>query len=150
MMRKKYAELADQSRADDEPAWSKDDLKALRRLVRKFGRNAVCDAALSVRLPRGGRPRRGDLPLYEAMHLAGWVEEREAEYKEQGLRAPLKRAFNDAYEMTYGDDPDRPDPGKFARTLKRKYYPALRALRLEKEAAERRNAALRRRRGREK
>ena len=151
MMRKKYAELEDQSHPNDEPEWSKDDLKDLRRLVRRFGRNAVCDAAIAVRLTEtGGRPPRGDIPLYEAMHLASWVEEQVAEYKEQGLRAPLKRAINDAYDMIYGDDPDRPDPGKFARTLKRKYYPALRALRLEKEAAERRNAFFRKRKGAKK
>ncbi len=65
---------------------------------------------------------------------------RTTKHRSKGHSAPRKRAFNDVYEMIYGDDPDRPDPEKFAKTLKRKFHPALRDLKLQKEAAERMNA----------
>lgn len=150
MMQKKCSELAVQPAADEKPEWSARDLKNLKRLVRKHGVAAVSDKAKRV-TPRGpGRPPRGDLPDYEAMHEAEWIEEQTTGYKLQKLGAPLKRAFNDAYEMTYGEDPDRPDPGKYAKTLKRKYYPALRNLRRVRDAAERSSPSTWSQRGRGK
>lgn len=88
------------------------EAKALARLVRKHGREAIATAARDVPLPRRpGRPSRGDLPYYERMDLAEWIEEQAAEHERNHLSAPYKRAFNDVYEMMYGDDLGRPDPG---------------------------------------
>ncbi|WP_139032269.1 hypothetical protein [Mesorhizobium amorphae] len=97
-----------------------------------------------------GRPSRGDLPYYEGMHLADWIEEQRAEHKRLGNSAPLKRALNDAYEMLHGDDPDRPDPEKFATTLKRKFYPARRDLHVLQRVAEELNAIVPKQKQREK
>lgn len=115
--------------------WSESDLKSLRRLVGKYGSSAVSDTAGKVIPRRPGRPSRGHLPYFEGMHLADWIEEQRAEHKHLGHSAPLKRAINDAYEMLHGDDPDRPDPEKFAKTVKRKLLPARRDLNFLKEAA---------------
>ncbi|MFC3642146.1 hypothetical protein [Aquibium oceanicum] len=134
----------------NEKAWSESDLKILRRLVGKHGSRAVSDAASKVVPRKPGRPPRGNLPYFEGMHLADWIDEQRAEHKRMGHSAPLKRAINDAYEMLYGDDPNRRDPEKYAKTVKRKLSRSRSDLEFQKKVAKEINAIGLRKIGREK
>jgi hypothetical protein len=82
-----------------QPELSARDRNELRRLVRKYGRDAVVAAARAVPLPaKPGRPSRGRQPYFEAIHLAQWFEDAVAEHRRS--RTPVRDAENELYELT--------------------------------------------------
>jgi hypothetical protein len=87
----------------DKPAsLSPRDLQALARLVERYGADAVIAAVPVARKRSRGRPSRGRLPRYEAIHFTQWIEDRIEEHREAGETAPVKLAYLDAFEMKYG------------------------------------------------
>jgi hypothetical protein len=142
----KYPEIEDGP--EPEPGLTAADTKELARLVRKYGRDVVADAARKVTLRGPGRPSRSDLPYYERMHLADWIEEYAEEYRQAGHRAPLKQAKLDVYEMLYAGKEGQRDLEKFLKTIKKKHQQGRRELQEVKAAAQRREAWLRQQKGR--
>jgi hypothetical protein len=127
------------------PEMTDTDAKDLARLVNTYGRDFVAEAAKTVRPRRRGRPSRGDLPYYEIMHLADWLDETAGDHCKDGKPAPKKQALLDLFEMTINED-ERRAPGRFARfakTTKKKWLRGRRDLQLAKEQAQRRDEWLR-------
>lgn len=115
---------------------SESDLKSLSRLIRKYGSSAVSNQASKV-VPRGpGRPSRGDLPLFESIHLAQWLEETAAEHRSNGVRNFMAAAINDLFELTI-DEHEQKETGRYERfekTTRRKLIEGRKALKRYLEA----------------
>ncbi|MER8435398.1 hypothetical protein NKH36_19015 [Mesorhizobium sp. M1312] len=107
----------DQPNAADGPVWSEADLKSLSRLIGKHGVEAV-HRMTNKTAPRGrGRPSRGDLPYYEGMQLAQWLDEAAAEHRAKGTRNFASAAIYDLFVLTV-DEHEHKQPGRFERFLK--------------------------------
>jgi len=66
---------------------SSEDAKRLRTLVRKHGRDLIRQIVKAIGLnPKKGRPPRGDLPYFERIYFAQWVEEDAEESRQAGLK----------------------------------------------------------------
>ena len=116
----KQYNLEHTQRAQARPGLSAADNKALGRLVRRYGREAVIAAAETIS-PRGpGRPPRGHLPYHERMHLAQWIEEQAEEHRQKKSCKPYTEAEIDLYNLLYDGEEQPPDLEKFRKTLKRK------------------------------
>jgi hypothetical protein len=94
-------------------------MKDLARLVRKYGRDVIGGAAKTVSVRGPGRPSRDNLPFFERMHLADWIEEQAEEYRQAGSRKPYRQAEIDLYELMYDDDAKSRDFEKFQKTKKK-------------------------------
>jgi hypothetical protein len=126
------------------------DTRELARLVRKYGRTLVVETAMSIPEPREGRPPRGDLPVFERIHLADWIEEVAKEYQKAGSSKPYRQAELEVYEIQFGGDGKRPDLQTFLTTLKRKRIQGRKELRAARETAQRRERTLKPQRPRRK
>lgn len=126
------------------------DTRDLARLVRKCGRNLIVETAKSIPEPREGRPPRGDLPVFERIHLADWIDEVAMEYQEAGSVKPYRQAELEVYEMQFGGDGNRPDLQTFLTTLKRKRIQGRKESRAARDTAQRRERALKSQRPRRK
>jgi hypothetical protein len=83
------------------------DRRQIARLIGKYGKENVLAAVRANTGPRHrGRPSKGHLPIYEAIHLAQWFEEEAAEFREQGSKHPIRDAEIALYEMETGEYPD--------------------------------------------
>jgi hypothetical protein len=111
------------------PSLSASDKKELARLVRKYGRRAVVEAAQKVALRGPGRPSRGFLPHYENMHLADWIEEQAEEHRQAGSRKPYTDAEIDLYDLQFSGEKKPPDFQKWQKTIKKRRLQGRRELR---------------------
>jgi hypothetical protein len=100
-MRKKY-DFTASTEPDPEPLFSQAEEKALARLVAKFGRETVADAAMQVPLPRGrGRPALSrHKSLEEADSLLWFIDKYTEEARQDGSKHPVTDALNVACEVT--------------------------------------------------
>jgi hypothetical protein len=88
-------------------AISNKDRKQIARLVGKHGREIVLAAVTASPEPRSrGRPSRGNLPIYEAVHLAQWFEEEVEEHRGRGSAHPIRDAEIALYDIEKGREPD--------------------------------------------
>jgi hypothetical protein len=92
-------------------------LSRVKRLIAEHGRAAIDAELEQIRLRRRGRPSRGNLPLYEAMHLASCIDEWAEENRAAGSKKPILEAELEAYEMDTSPE-QRRDPAHFARWQK--------------------------------
>jgi hypothetical protein len=123
--------------ANIQPKLSESDTRALARLVRKYGPEAVIAEATMVSPRRPGRPSRGSLPYEERMNPADWFEDRVSDYRENGSRKPIMEAEIELYELMYSGEENPPDFMKFRKTLKKKRLQGRRELReFEQKCAE--------------
>jgi hypothetical protein len=114
----KRDQLSDQDAIDQ---LSSEDRKRLRTLLRKYGRDQIIQVAKKIDVSQGrGRPPRGDLPEYERIHFAQWIEEEAEERRQAGSKSPIKDALYGAFEMDVGElgKEERRNPGRFNRWLK--------------------------------
>lgn len=144
-LRKKYPDLKEGLPKTPEQQLSASDTKELARLVSKYGQDTIVAAAKEAPLSRRGRPPRGDLPYYERMHWADWVEERVEEYIQADSPKPVKKALIDAYDMLYEGEHDPPDLQKFLKTHKKKFHIGRRELQEVREAQRRKQEWLQKR-----
>ena len=148
MMRKKYDTVPE---PEPGPLFSKSDTKELRRLVRKYGRQVIVEAARTIPKQsaiRPGRPERGKYTYLERMHLADWIEEQAEKHRRDDVRNYLDKAIYDLFLLQYEGEEDAPDLDKFMLTTRRKYFRGRRELKLVIEAAEAQRRSLRNKRGR--
>ena len=106
---------------DQPPELCDEDAKRLRTLLRNYGRDQISQVALTIDVcPKRGRPPRGELPKYERIHFAQWIEEEAEERRKAGSKSPIKDAFYAAFEMDVDElkKEERRDPGHFNRWLK--------------------------------
>jgi hypothetical protein len=97
----KYPDLKRKA-ADPRPMLSASDARELARIVGKYGRDTVVGAIESGASPRPvGRPTLGLFPIYKAMHLADWFEDRVEEHLADGSRSPYKDATLELYDLRY-------------------------------------------------
>jgi hypothetical protein len=119
----------------------KNDQKTVVRLVKRYGREAVLGAVTSSPEARPrGRPSRGNLPIFEAVHLAEWFEEEEKLYRERGSAHPVLDAEISLHEMQEGRAPDHPSK-KFAawrKNMRKKRTLGNRTLKIFRQATEER------------
>jgi hypothetical protein len=130
---------------DDSNVLSAKDQKLVARLIRKYGREAVLAAVKAIPESRRGRPSRGNLPIYEAVHLAQWFEEEVEEHRERGSKHPIRDAEIALYEMETGQTPDLTSKGfeAWRHNKKKRRSRGSRHLKDIKQAAEARSRALR-------
>lgn len=85
------------------------DVKALGRLVRKYGRKAVVEAAKRVPTRGRGRGRPSTLKIDDDddYSIAFYVDMGAAEYAEAGHAAPVRAAMADLYVELFGEEEDR-------------------------------------------
>jgi hypothetical protein len=107
-------------------------------IVEKYGADAVIEAVPIVRKRRRGRPSRGNLPIYEKMHLAQWIDERAEEYLTAGCKAPIRQARIDAYHLEFGSE-QQPNE-EHLDTIKKKHLEGRGYLRAYLSALERQTA----------
>jgi DNA-directed RNA polymerase specialized sigma24 family protein len=103
MTRKKY-DFPTTPKPEPKPLFSKDEQRCLARLVAKFGRETVADAAMKVPLPeRRGRPstqKRWLLRVFEDMHLAQSVDEWAEENRRAGTSSqPVRDAIREISDL---------------------------------------------------
>lgn len=97
-MRTKY-QIAEASNRDDVEL-SDGDKKIIARMIKRYGRDNVLAEVLASTGPRdAGRPPRGLLPLYEAIHLAQWYSDRINEFRENGSSNPERDAYREHYRL---------------------------------------------------
>jgi hypothetical protein len=83
-----------------QPQVTETEKKLLARLNRKYGVAGIHDVVDKVGLSqRRGAPSKGELPRYEAMHWADWIDDVAEEYRQKGSRSPIRDAENEFYEM---------------------------------------------------
>jgi hypothetical protein len=124
---------------------SERDQRALARLVRKYGQDAVMQAVEKALPKRGrGRPSRGNLPFFEDAHLADWFNDCVEEHRQRGSRSPIKDAEHDLYEIMMPEE-QRREPGRFVKwqkNIKKKRLQGRRNLAEIKRSAELRDARI--------
>lgn len=86
------------------PELSREDGQCLARLVERYGVEFIKAAAPKVKKRSRGRPSRGMLPVYEAAHLASWIEEKAEDLRARGEKAPIRKAIIAAFEMMRKDE----------------------------------------------
>ena len=99
---------------------SASDAKELARLVGKYGPEVVAAEAHKVPLRGRGRPSRGDLPYYENMHLADWIEEQAEKHRQAGSPKPYTDAEIDLYDLRFSGEKKPPDFQKWRKTIKKR------------------------------
>lgn len=100
------------------PVLSPKDEHQLAKLVERYGTNAIISAAPHAKLRKRGRPQLGMQPVYEKADSSSWIDQRAAEHKRSGKKAPIKKARCDYFEMETGND--RPTDTEIA-TIKKKH-----------------------------
>ena len=139
------AEVEGVTKKEQPETLTPDDTKKLARLVRKYGRRMIAEAAQKVRTKGPGRPY---FP-FERAHFAEWFEEVEAEYREAGSKQPFIEAAFLLYEWEI-DEAERREPGRFERflaTVKNKRKRGKKDLALLRELHQRREDWLQHRQG---
>ena len=113
------------------------DQKLLAALVKKYGK-VITEAAAKIVAParRRGRPRRGEDPRFERMHLADFFDELVEEHREAGSRHPKLAAMRELFQIARPSRTgDRAAFRRFAATVERKLPAGRRDLKVAKEMA---------------
>jgi hypothetical protein len=131
---KKYSDLATAAPPQSGlEQLSESEARQLTRLIRKHGKKVVVTAVGEIRLrePRKrGRPSRGNLPHFELMHLASFLDELTHEYRAAGSKAPFVEAVTFLYELKYDvlAQADKPRFQRFINHMRRQRRRGLRKL----------------------
>jgi hypothetical protein len=98
------------------------DQKLLATLVKNYGAKVIAQAARIVTPPPSrGRPRRGEDPHFERIHLADFFDALVEEHREAGSRHPVQAAMRELFEIARPSRTGDPAAFKrFTRTTKRK------------------------------
>lgn len=86
------------------PEWTEYDLRALGRLVKKYGLKQVQTEAEAIPLPQRGRPKAdADENREFLMDVVYCLKTWAAEHKTAGNKAPIEEAFLELYKMIVED-----------------------------------------------
>jgi hypothetical protein len=93
---------------------SEPDLKQVARLVGKYGRDAIMDAAQTILPRKRGRPAQHNDPGADLYDIAWFLQVYEERHRLAGSKRPLGRALNDLYRVI-GDPTRRHERGFYKR-----------------------------------
>jgi hypothetical protein len=128
----------------DEP-----DVKKLARLVRKYGREFVANAAKTISVRGPGRPEDFEAPEHKS-NVAWCIDTWAEEYRLAGSRTPIKDAEQALYDVMFcGDEVQRQEGhyDRWQKLFKKKRLKGRPYVQAEREAADRRQAWLKARKG---
>jgi hypothetical protein len=108
-----FRRVASDPQPSNSRSLSDQDGKLFARLLRKYGWDTLA-ANKNMPLRSPGRPKRGHLPLHEAMHFAQCFEGVIAERREAGSKKPVRDAEIEMYNVIFSDE-ERRQPGHFER-----------------------------------
>ena len=101
---------------DAELQLSASDGKELARLIGKYGRKTIVEAAKQIPLRSRGRPRQ--FFHREDIQLAAWFQKRVEEYRRAGKPKPYVQTEIDLYENS--GKIEQPDFAKFRKMIKKR------------------------------